>query len=125
MLQLQEYFNAASCDALRQYDWPGNVREIAMIARQAKVQLESRGKVRIELETDIGIVILTGPQDEGALSMPTSEPTSVVTGRTRIILALTETDGNRAKAAKLLGVSRSTLYRHMERMGIASKVTTS
>lgn len=123
-VQLQEYFNAASCDALRQYDWPGNVREIAMVARQARVQLESRGKVRIELETDTGIVILTGPQDEGALSMPVAEPGSLVTGRTRIILALTETDGNRAKAAKLLGVSRSTLYRHMERMGIACKVPT-
>jgi DNA-binding NtrC family response regulator/tetratricopeptide (TPR) repeat protein len=121
-VQLQEYFNAASCDALRQYDWPGNVREIAMVARQARVQLESRGKIRIELSTENGLVVLTGPQDAGALPMPVAEPDGLVSGRSRIILALAETEGNRAKAAKLLGVSRSTLYRHMERMGIAGKI---
>ncbi len=121
-VQLAEYFNAASCDALRQYDWPGNVREIAMVARQARVQLESRGKVRIELVTESGIVILTGPQDEGALTMTVSEQPGLASSRSRIILALTETEGNRAQAARLLGVSRSTLYRHMERMGIAGKV---
>ena len=38
--------------------------------------------------------------------------------RTRIIMALADTDGNRAEAARKLGVSRSTLYRRMEKLGI-------
>ena len=42
--------------------------------------------------------------------------------RTRIMLALAEVDGNRAEAARRLGVSRSTLYRRMEKLGIAGKL---
>jgi transcriptional regulator of acetoin/glycerol metabolism len=38
--------------------------------------------------------------------------------RSRILLALAETEGNRAEAARKLGVSRSTLYRRMEKLGI-------
>ena len=35
---------------MRGYEWPGNVREVAMVARQAVVQMQSRGQVEIEVE---------------------------------------------------------------------------
>jgi transcriptional regulator of acetoin/glycerol metabolism len=41
--------------------------------------------------------------------------------RSRILLALAESDGNRAEAARRLGISRSTLYRQMDKLGIGGK----
>ena len=39
--------------------------------------------------------------------------------RERIIDALQQASGNRSAAARLIGVSRATFYRHMERLGLA------
>ncbi len=122
------YFNAASLDRIQCHNWPGNVREIAMVARQARVQLASRGSVCVEIEdADNHPVFLTGPEvspvaeRHPAVSV-TGSHTFGVMGRARILLALTETAGNRAEAARRLGVSRSTLYRRMEKLGIATKM---
>ncbi len=127
-VELSRYFNEAGLDRIQCHLWPGNVREIAMVARQAQVQLASRGSVCVELENADGHpVFVTGP---GA--GPATEPTVLTRGegpvargvlsRARILMALTEVEGNRAAAARKLGVSRSTLYRRMEKLGIACKL---
>ncbi|MFT5234324.1 MAG: DNA-binding NtrC family response regulator, partial [Candidatus Krumholzibacteriia bacterium] len=127
---LTDYFNQASLDLAQNYAWPGNVREVAMAARQARVQLASRGSVSVEIgESDDQGLFLTGPHSIAINVSQTSESKVVgridvaITGRSRILAALAEADGNRAKAARNLGVSRSTLYRQMEKLGIAGKVT--
>ena len=130
LVEMSAYFNAASLDRIQCYYWPGNVREVAMVARQARVQLASRGSVCVELEdTDGHPIFLTGPEDTpaGRHALAQQSVGSVVPGimgRSRILLALTEASGNRAEAARRLGVSRSTLYRRMEKLGIAAKVIT-
>ena len=127
-VELSRYFNEAGLDRIQCHLWPGNVREIAMVARQAQVQLASRGSVCVELEDADGHpVFVTGPGAD-----PVSEPAVItrgegpvargVLGRARILMALTEAEGNRAEAARKLGVSRSTLYRRMEKLGIAGKL---
>lgn len=122
---LTAYFGQASLDVAQAYDWPGNVREIAMVAHQAQVQLASRGEVRVEVgETAGEPIYLTGPQvtDEGPRGRIVGRISATTASRSRILLALAEANGNRAKAARGLGVSRSTLYRQMEKLGIAGKV---
>ncbi len=124
-VELTHYFSQASLDLAQSYDWPGNVREIAMVARQAQVQLASRGTVGVEISDSAGnSVQLTGPQVEAQVPRGriVGRIATSATGRSRILLALAETDGNRAGAARSLGVSRSTLYRQMEKLGIAGKV---
>jgi transcriptional regulator of acetoin/glycerol metabolism len=58
----------------------------------------------------------------GATSMTTQRPTSLVVDpeedKQRILSALESAAGNRSLAAKLLGVSRRTLYNKLERLGI-------
>ncbi len=120
-----EYFNLDSLDLMRQYDWPGNVREIAMVARQARVQMASTGQVCVEVgKFENESLFFTGSQQVSATISPALTPAQGLS-KARIMLALTEAKGNRAEAARLLGVSRSTLYRHLVKMGVATKVATS
>ncbi len=134
-VELHDFFDQESLDRMLSYDWPGNVREIAMVARQARVQKESQGTVQVEVGTADGEAwTFHGPGGSAGVSEPGAAGLKVVsspswgrrtdpeTGRSRILLALAETDGNRAEAARRLGVSRSTLYRQMEKLGIAGKV---
>ncbi len=119
-----EFFNLESLDQMQYYAWPGNVREIAMVARQARVQMASTGQVCVEVgRLDGELLFFTGPQ-QVATSTNVCSSVSEVISRSRIMLALSEARGNRAEAARQLGVSRSTLYRHLVKMGIATKVTT-
>ena len=84
------------------------------------VQLASRGVVRVDVGLPGGERLsFTGPTGAGAADA--HRPAAGPLGRSAILLALAETDGNRAEAARRLGVSRSTLYRHIERLGIGAK----
>ena len=109
-------------ELLMAYEWPGNVRELQNCLYSA-------------------ITIASGPTIEPA-DLPrriysgskTSEVTGMVTGqislaetaaqatakaeRQAISNALSETGGNREKAADLLGIGRKTLYRKLRQYGI-------
>jgi DNA-binding NtrC family response regulator/tetratricopeptide (TPR) repeat protein len=113
-----EYFNSRSLELMERYDWPGNVREIAMVASQARVQLAGCGNVSIEVgRLDTESLLLTGPEMPAGPGGDEPVPTPEYR-RSQILLALAEADGNRAQAARNLGVSRSTLYRRMDKLGI-------
>jgi transcriptional regulator of acetoin/glycerol metabolism len=43
-------------------------------------------------------------------------------GRLRILQALEKAGGNRSQAAKLLGISRATLYRRVQELGLGSEI---
>ncbi len=127
-VDLNDFFNEDSLDRIQCHQWPGNVREIAMVARQASAQLASRGSVCVEIEDAEGHpVFLTGPGTSATDSRPRPRGRTLPTAagspdRGRILMALSETGGNRAEAARRLGVSRSTLYRRMEKLGIAGRL---
>lgn len=118
------FFNPESLRLMRQYDWPGNVREIAMVARQARLQLAGTGQVRVEVgRLGNQTLVFTGPRQVAGLAVPhrLAETSQTIT-RERLLTVLAEMGGNRAAAARRLGISRSTLYRYLERWGIAAKV---
>jgi DNA-binding NtrC family response regulator len=123
-VELGQYFNQLSLDVAQAYLWPGNVREVALVARQAHLQLATRGVVSVEVGGESGDVLrLSGPQTASgaAPGRVVGRIAATDAGRSRILLALAEADGNRARAARHLGVSRSTLYRQMEKLGIAAR----
>ncbi len=104
-------------ERLGRYDWPGNVRELFHVVERAAV--------------------LSGTEvlDEGALDLP--EPTGTIspvdgeqldlrraverTERELIVRALARAGGNRAEAARLLGIARPQLYTKMKDLGIDAK----
>jgi len=135
-IDLKDYFTGESLDRLEGYEWPGNVREVAMVARRAHLDLLARGRIDVQLERRGGGKLhLQGPAEGHnpvlrAMAAQSGGPvagdpgpalatvSSRASERSRILLALEECGGRRTDAARLLGVGRTTLYRRMKKLGI-------
>jgi transcriptional regulator with GAF, ATPase, and Fis domain/tetratricopeptide (TPR) repeat protein len=89
---------------LLQHDWPGNVRELQQTIQRAVVLAEGP---QIEA-TDLGL--------QSSPVVASRDPRSFDAEAVR--QAIRDASGNRKKAAERLGVSRSTLYRWLERYDI-------
>ena len=96
--------------ALRRHPWPGNVRELEHAVERAV--LMARG-ARIE----VGDLALRRRED-GAV--PLEELTLDEAERVLIEKALARHDGNVSRAADALGISRSALYRRLQRHDLSS-----
>ena len=90
--------------ALLRHAWPGNVRELANSVRRAALLASDR---RIGREN----LMLPSTPDSAAVAGP--EP-----GRDEIESALVRSEGVVARAARELGLTRQSLYRRMEKLGI-------
>lgn len=99
---------AVSTEAMRvlmDYRWPGNVRELRNAIEFGVVRSQGAELRPADLPPE-----LTSP---GA-RVSTRRPYSVETETGRILDALRRAGGRRAEAARLLGISRATLYRRMK-----------
>ena len=96
-------------DLLRSYAWPGNVRELCNICERLVVLSDSENI----LATDVARVLKPTDPLPQATSPPkaTAEPKKLNWSQVEETLRLT--DGNKAQAAKLLGISRTTLWRKL------------
>jgi transcriptional regulator with PAS, ATPase and Fis domain len=100
-------------ERLLTHDWPGNVRELANVIERAIVL--GRGP-HIGLE-DLSPVIASKAPDAVVDGLPYREALDGF--RQQIIIrALSRTEGNRAAAAKLLGIERRHLLRLLKCFGI-------
>lgn len=111
-----------SADAMRriqEYAWPGNVRELKNTAEYLFIHCRSRvvqvGDLPPEIRSSEG-----DARDIDVASSVLGIPAKGAVNRNRLLSALTQAGGNRTRAAQLLGISRATLYRHMNRLGIES-----
>jgi len=119
--------------AMTQYDWPGNVRELEN-AIQRMVALNSRpclrsGDLPSAVQGSLAAAqceqlerLAAALADPAAIATPRIPPRGVVPmdqlERRAIAEALATTHGDRARAALLLGMGRTTLYRKLKRYGI-------
>jgi Nif-specific regulatory protein len=109
-------FSPAAISAMQEYHWPGNIRELRNCIERAVV-LSSSSIVDV---TDLALSTLAAPGDTGRIDSIPKEfaPETLATIEKRHILATLEcTGGNKTKAAKLLGIERSTLDRKFARWG--------
>jgi len=97
------------------YPWPGNVRELENVLEHALI-CTCDGIIQKEsLPRDLRDFA----ENRTSVPMPTaaaSDNESKLRGQ--ILFALKRTNGNKAAAAKLLGIDRTTLWRRMRRLGI-------
>ncbi|CUQ65707.1 sigma-54 interaction domain-containing protein [Candidatus Nitrospira inopinata] len=123
---LAEHFIARSCrrhqqpvrtlsdrakQALSKAAWPGNVRELQHYIERAVVTTAGSA-----IDCD-DLIILDAP-DEGEDLRSATRGVIAQTERARIVDTLKKTGGNRAKAAKLLKISRASLYNKLRAYGI-------
>ncbi len=96
------------------HDWPGNVRELENVIERAHVLC--RGEV-IGLE-HLPDQLTAGAAAAGVASLDLRRSRDALDAQA-IRTALTRSGGNRTAAARALGIHKSTLYRRMDRLGIA------
>jgi len=134
--------------ALEAYHWPGNVRELENVVRRALVVAKGDAILLSDLPTEI-----VGQNSAASASTPISSAPSTVgdagatdvvsltrklfqwarkdpklklipaVERELVLQALKETSGNQVQAAKLLGITRATLRKRIEKFGIQRELS--
>jgi two-component system nitrogen regulation response regulator GlnG len=134
---------AAASEMLQRFHWPGNVRELENVVQRATVM----AKGDVILPGDLPAAVASPGTSEtpaaaavAAASPGTSGPASDISGvgrmlfqwaraqpdlkalpaveRELIIQALLETNGNQVQAARILGITRATLRKRVEKFKI-------
>jgi DNA-binding NtrC family response regulator len=99
---------------LVKYDWPGNVRELENALERARV-VASGDQITPDSLPDR--VRESPPPKLGSQEL-TGNPTMEVVERAYILWVLQSEGGNKSRAAEVLGIDPSTLYRKLNRYGI-------
>jgi len=127
--------------ALEHYHWPGNVRELENVVQRALVVAKGDAILVGDLPSEI-----LGHKPASAIASPTSAATITndlselaralfrwarrdpkmkiipAVERELVVEALKETHGNQVQAAKLLGITRATLRKRVEKFGIKQEL---
>ncbi len=114
-------------EVLLRYSWPGNVRELNNEMERA-ASLTAADQIHVE---DLSPRILAACRDEG-VSVPVQEVCVSATVRTEeptfnlqdmerrlVTEALARCEGNKTRAAELLGITREGLRKKLQRLGVA------
>ena len=126
-------FDPQALELLRQYDWPGNVRQLQNCVRAAVYQAAGQAI----LPADLRPLIPGAPTGAPSAPAPTADLTGVIEAMLRdgqggvygrvvgaverelIARALRHTRGHLARASELLGINRTTLRHKLREFGIA------
>jgi len=96
-----------SLDVLRAHPWPGNVRELKNCVQRAFILADSQVELEHMLPAAPGDV-----EDPSRLVFPLGTPLAAMEKRT-ILATLAHCQGNKRRAAQVLGVSLKTLYNRL------------
>ena len=100
-------------DAIRSIEahtWPGNVRELENCIKRAVIMADGAQIT----QDDIGLAPPTGSENDFIDLRQVRDAAE----RTAVVTALGRANGNLARAAEILGISRPTLYDIMHRLGL-------
>lgn len=98
--------------ALNDYHWPGNVRELSHFIARALLMSEQD---RLEA-SDFGFKN-QAPATQSSMSLMTLEDAE----RKLLKMAMVQSDNNVEEAALLLGISKSAIYRRLEKFNVKTK----
>jgi two-component system NtrC family response regulator len=94
--------------AINDWAWPGNVRELENRMKRAVIMAESSRITAADLD-------LGGPADDSTLTLRTARE---IADKVAIRKVLARTENNLSSAARILGVSRPTLYELIKQYGM-------
>jgi transcriptional regulator with PAS, ATPase and Fis domain len=102
---------------LRAYSWPGNVRQLVAVLESAAIRTDG---VRIEaqhLPEEVRSALTGSSQSPEKPRLVSSADDE----RAMIVAVLDEAAGSRSRAAEILGIGRTTLWRRMKQYGIIAE----
>ncbi len=136
----------AAVEALVAYDWPGNIRELENTLQRAVVLAEGPavtlddlpGEIRRGSRRRVGRPVGSPARELATVTAPASSPPpktwEAPSGsepfddldaeveayeRRRLVDAMTDAQGNKSEAARLLGMPRSTFFSKLKKHGLA------
>ncbi len=127
IVQLTNFFFSESChafnkniglipdDVMKQlvaYDWPGNVRELKNVIERMVIWAKGKALSLKDLPKEVRIAMPSSLSSERAVL------TRAQAEKDAIQRALAHSKGNQSKAAKLLGITRKTLFNKMKKFGL-------
>ncbi|OPX39314.1 MAG: sigma-54-dependent Fis family transcriptional regulator [Desulfobacteraceae bacterium 4484_190.2] len=101
--------NKETLELLMGYDWPGNVRELINVIEYTFVLCNGE-----EITPDHLPGTLTGGPQPLSVKQPNARSQSGGNGKERLLGVLKRTGGNKSKAARILGISRVTLWKRLK-----------
>jgi two-component system response regulator AtoC len=104
-------FTKRALDVIKKYSFPGNVRELEHIVSSAVALGEGEWIDENELPEDLGHLEVETVETSDFLSLHEQE-------QAHIIRVLEVTNYNKARAAKILAIPRTTLWRKIKKYGI-------
>ncbi|MCL4538520.1 MAG: sigma-54-dependent Fis family transcriptional regulator, partial [Bacteroidetes bacterium] len=103
------HIDSSCIDSLQRYDWPGNVRELENVIERAAI-LSPDGRILPEHLPGA----ITGSGKKTIQSALDGNSTLEAVERAYIEQVLDKTGGNKAKAARILGIDVTTLWRKLK-----------
>jgi DNA-binding NtrC family response regulator len=94
--------------ALEEYSWPGNVRQLQHMMERLAI-LAPGGRID-------AVAVRQAIEQMDSRESPSETLADTEADQIRRVLAAT--NGNKSRAAKILGIERKTLYRKLEKMGL-------
>jgi DNA-binding NtrC family response regulator len=116
----------AAARLLADAPWPGNVRELRNVLERACILTDAEILVETDLAGMLEAFADAPAGDTGEPLMrgfPSERPAPLETiARDHMVRTLEQVRGNKAVAARLLGISRRAFYRQLERHGLHERV---
>jgi len=106
---LQARLTDSGIKEMESYTWPGNVRQLQHMMERLTILAPG---ARIDETAVRAAIEATEPRDISSETLADTEAEQI-----RRVLAAT--NGNKSRAARILGIERKTLYRKLEKMGLA------
>jgi DNA-binding NtrC family response regulator len=111
-------FSKHALKVLKDYSWPGNIRELRNLCERLSILLAGRTIEPENLPHEF--VTYSSTPKEADFTLPERGIQLDSLEADLIHQALSRTKGNRSKSAKLLGLSRDTLLYRMQKHGLST-----
>jgi len=113
--------DAAAMQAVEAFPWPGNIRQLENVMQQAVLTCTGETLTLANLPPSLQSKSTDGKPADAAQGAGSLAQNRESAERSVIIRALEKVSFSRTRAAKLLGVSRVTLYKKMKKYGLLAK----
>ena len=124
----QKMFSPEVIDNLAEYSWPGNIRELVntvemlvSLSESNCIQVNELAPKFFEKNGPLPNVPVIESQDPNKLLINVKE-LAIEREKELIIKTLIETNGNKAQAARKLGIQRSTLYEKLKKYELSDRL---